>query len=150
MSNYWEIKRLIFIEKNLGLKSLWVSEKVCWHCQRTFSAPPGVDWHLRSVKTCLISTFKPFIFCVLFYLYDLRFFPVLFFSYLSTYLILHSSLPTLVFLILPFFRLRNTSLPNIFLYFYLLFCFCFCFSFPLVSNLPLHHRHFTPFFTSLF
>ena len=97
-----------------------------------------------------ISNFKTFIFRLLLYLYDLRFFPMLFFFYPSVSSILLSSLPTLVFLILPFFRLRNTSLPNIFLYFYLLFCFCFCFSFPLVSNLPLHHRHFTPFFTSLF
>ena len=75
-----------------------------------------------------ISNLKTFIFCVLFYLYDLRFFPVLFFSYLSTSLILPSSLPTLLFLILPFFRLRNRSVPNKFLYFFAYFLFSFfCF-----------------------
>ena len=97
-----------------------------------------------------ISTFIPFIFCVLIYLYNLRLFPMLFFSYLSTSCILPSSLPTLLSLFLPFFLLRNRPSPDRLTYFLVIFCFCFCFSFPLVSNLPLHHRHFTPFFTSLF
>ena len=96
------------------------------------------------------STFQPFIFCVLFYLYDLRFFPVLFFSYLSTSLILPSSLPTLLSLFLPFFLLRNRPSPDRLTYFLVIFCFWFCIYFPLVSNLPLHRIHFTPFFTSLF
>ena len=97
-----------------------------------------------------ISKFKTFIFRVLLYLYDLRFFPVLFFSYLSTSLILPSSLPTLLSLFLPFFLDRNEQFPDRFIYFLVIFCFCFCFSFPLVSNLPLHLSHFTPFFTSSF
>ena len=97
-----------------------------------------------------ISTFKTFIFCVLFYLYDLRFFHVLFFSYLSTSLILPSSLPTLLSLFLPFFLLRNRSVPNKFLYFLLIFCFHFSVSLIIPAKLPLHRIHFTPFFTSLF
>ena len=82
-----------------------------------------------------ISNFKTFIFRLLLYLYDLRFFPMLFFFYLSVSSILLSSLPTLLSLILPFFLLRNRSLPNIFLYFLLIFCF----HFSVFLNIVLHH-----------
>ena len=106
-----------------------------------FHSLHSFDLYLRT------SNFKTFIFCVLIYLYDLRFFPVLFFSYLSTSLILPSSLPNLLSLFLPFFLLRNRPSPDRVTYFLVIFCFCFCFSFPLVSKLPLHHSHFS---TSLF
>ena len=82
-----------------------------------------------------ISKFKTFIFRVLLYLYDLRFFPVLFFFYLSRSLIRASSLPTFLSLIVPFFLHRGIPVPNIFLYFFILFRFCYPVFLTIVSNL---------------
>ena len=95
-----------------------------------------------------ISKFKTFIFRVLLYLYDLRFFPVLFFSYLSTSCILPSSLPTLLSLILPFFHLRNVPFPDRLTYFLVIFCFCFSVFFSYRLKSCNHHRHSTHFTSS--
>ena len=97
-----------------------------------------------------ISTFKPFIFRVLIYLYVLRFFPVLFFFYLSTSLIRPSSLTTVHSLLLPFFLVRSIPIHGRCIYFHLLFCFHFSVSLSIDSKRPLHRRHFTSFFTSSF
>ena len=76
---------------------------------------------------------------MLIHLYNLRFFPLSFFSKFSLSWNRPSSLPTVLHLLLPFFHLRHGAFRDQFLYFFIPFCFCFSISFPIVSN----HTHTT-------